>query len=313
MRFYTVDRLAPNYPWYSPYNFAGGNPIAFIDLDGLEPKTAYDNWLPNTRKAGLQYWYATPEGYDQDREDWNVRQVVDDDRKVYWVISMNAPGGVIYGEYNWKWYDTKAKQWLPFQPPGYESAKQIANSMKGADEMLLGIFGAALAAPLLAVAGVEIVAYAGGSEAIGSYFAKKSVDAGIELFGQLANHNFDVTKVDWFDVASNYLPINDKWNVFLKSAVKNVIQAGVDYTAQDGWKIAGLSKDLTNSTVQALVGTVTEGIFGTINKQIEKQLIKANLKPKSIEKRLTEIVNKEREAVQTMLKNALVEQAKPHK
>ena len=49
MRFYTVDRLAPNYPWYSPYNFAGGNPIAFVDLDGLEPKTAYDNWSPNTQ------------------------------------------------------------------------------------------------------------------------------------------------------------------------------------------------------------------------------------------------------------------------
>lgn len=37
-RFLTVDPLAKQYPFYSPYQFAGNNPIKFIDLvDGLEP------------------------------------------------------------------------------------------------------------------------------------------------------------------------------------------------------------------------------------------------------------------------------------
>ena len=35
-RFLSVDPLADDYPWYTPYQFAGDNPIAFIDLDGLE-------------------------------------------------------------------------------------------------------------------------------------------------------------------------------------------------------------------------------------------------------------------------------------
>ena len=35
-RFLSVDPLAPSYPWYTPYQFAGNKPINSIDLDGLE-------------------------------------------------------------------------------------------------------------------------------------------------------------------------------------------------------------------------------------------------------------------------------------
>jgi hypothetical protein len=35
-----VDPLAPEYPFYTPYQFAGNMPIQFIDRDGLEPAEA---------------------------------------------------------------------------------------------------------------------------------------------------------------------------------------------------------------------------------------------------------------------------------
>ncbi len=35
-RFLSTDPLFKGYPWYTPYQFAGNKPIAFIDLDGLE-------------------------------------------------------------------------------------------------------------------------------------------------------------------------------------------------------------------------------------------------------------------------------------
>jgi len=35
-KFLSVDPLSKNYPWYTPYQFAGNSPIIFIDLDGLE-------------------------------------------------------------------------------------------------------------------------------------------------------------------------------------------------------------------------------------------------------------------------------------
>jgi RHS repeat-associated protein len=35
-KFLSVDPLTADYPWYTPYQFAGNKPIRFIDLDGLE-------------------------------------------------------------------------------------------------------------------------------------------------------------------------------------------------------------------------------------------------------------------------------------
>jgi hypothetical protein len=35
-KFLSVDPLTQSYPWYTPYQFAGNKPIAFIDLDGAE-------------------------------------------------------------------------------------------------------------------------------------------------------------------------------------------------------------------------------------------------------------------------------------
>ena len=36
-RFLSIDPIQRDYPWYTPYQFAGNNPIKFIDIDGLEP------------------------------------------------------------------------------------------------------------------------------------------------------------------------------------------------------------------------------------------------------------------------------------
>src|SRR6185312_10676284 len=35
-RFLSVDPLTKSYPWLTPYQFSGNNPVRFIDLDGLE-------------------------------------------------------------------------------------------------------------------------------------------------------------------------------------------------------------------------------------------------------------------------------------
>lgn len=46
-KFLSVDPLTKNYPWYTPYQFAGDNPIRFIDLDGLEPAENAPNYGHN--------------------------------------------------------------------------------------------------------------------------------------------------------------------------------------------------------------------------------------------------------------------------
>ncbi len=44
-KFLSVDPLAPEYPYYTPYQFAGNTPIMAIDLDGLEENIVVDKEL----------------------------------------------------------------------------------------------------------------------------------------------------------------------------------------------------------------------------------------------------------------------------
>ena len=53
-RFLSVDPLAPNFPWWTPYQFAGNTPIQAVDLDGKEIMGYTDlgsneNWRPALR------------------------------------------------------------------------------------------------------------------------------------------------------------------------------------------------------------------------------------------------------------------------
>jgi RHS repeat-associated protein len=68
-KFLSVDPLSPDYPFYTPYQFAGNKPIKFIDLDGLEeaPNNAdvdmhnlerarrniHNNFLPNLGEMNI--------------------------------------------------------------------------------------------------------------------------------------------------------------------------------------------------------------------------------------------------------------------
>ena len=61
-RFLSIDPLAKSFPWYTPYQFAGNKPIAFLDLDGLE-----DIWYGETKIINgngfpvLEILFNTPE------------------------------------------------------------------------------------------------------------------------------------------------------------------------------------------------------------------------------------------------------------
>jgi len=61
-RFLSMDPLAPKYPFYTPYSFAGNKPIWAIDVDGLEEAFASDEI-----HDGTTYRVYTPNpGYTKD-------------------------------------------------------------------------------------------------------------------------------------------------------------------------------------------------------------------------------------------------------
>ena len=62
-KFLSIDPLAAEYPWYTPFQFAGNTPIQAIDLDGLEPffivgTNQTSNEHPVMRKVTEQILYT---------------------------------------------------------------------------------------------------------------------------------------------------------------------------------------------------------------------------------------------------------------
>lgn len=53
-RFLSVDPLTKEYPWYTPYQFAGNKPINSIDRDGLEEYPSYSAYKKDKGDAALE-------------------------------------------------------------------------------------------------------------------------------------------------------------------------------------------------------------------------------------------------------------------
>jgi RHS repeat-associated protein len=57
-KFLSVDPLTSSYPWYTPYQFAGNDPILFIDLDGLEPTINPESPDYLAPRGGIHFTYS---------------------------------------------------------------------------------------------------------------------------------------------------------------------------------------------------------------------------------------------------------------
>jgi RHS repeat-associated protein len=57
-KFLSVDPLFREYPWYSPYHFAGNMPIVAIDKDGAEPEVV--NGAVNTLVISIEGYEGSP-------------------------------------------------------------------------------------------------------------------------------------------------------------------------------------------------------------------------------------------------------------
>lgn len=120
-RFPSPDPLIKQYPWYTPYQFSGNNPIRFIDLDGGEPKDPPGMWLsnPGSKDFGDHYHKGGTLTLVNDKET----------KAKYYVYQQTG----INGGSDFHWYNQDAKKWLPFSPTGYveQGSWQITEQGQG--------------------------------------------------------------------------------------------------------------------------------------------------------------------------------------
>jgi RHS repeat-associated protein len=67
-RFLSVDPLHKNFPYYTPYQFSGNDPITNIDLDGGEKKHYLLSWDQNHKNATLTY--SHDEDFTETKTSW---------------------------------------------------------------------------------------------------------------------------------------------------------------------------------------------------------------------------------------------------
>jgi len=102
-RFRSVDPLTKKYPWYTPFQFAGDNPIKYIDLDGLEPANNpkdpanQDNRNPTTtvnaiydQSGGDKDYAANSQAYMQGTSNPNEKITGASNKSGYTSDSKNA-------------------------------------------------------------------------------------------------------------------------------------------------------------------------------------------------------------------------------
>ena len=138
-KFLSTDPLTKSYPWYSPYQFAGNNPIKFIDLDGGEPKDPgtkdgqsevaakkgtedFFNWAWNiNKKTKKGSWVQGSSTMYQNGDIANTSSNDDNTKKYHPEVQVRPlPGGIMVGG-----------SYLPPPAPNSNGVKERYNDFAG--------------------------------------------------------------------------------------------------------------------------------------------------------------------------------------
>ncbi len=220
VRFKSVDPLAVDYPWYSPYHFAGNNPIMFVDLDGAEPQGFMEYWDKQT--DGTDKWGRTVQNVHdyQTKQVWSVMREPNSTRVYFWQQYDNEHGNWDNDKTNNNFDNQNDKwkgKWVEFKPRHTsEMGGQIA------DAFGIGAFSiAAVGAAIPAVANLAPLAFRGiVNEASLLKFIPKAWGATAKMFGanvglQVAFNGKDADV--WDAVTATWNP----WAAFITNPVVN--------------------------------------------------------------------------------------------
>ncbi|OQP52818.1 hypothetical protein A4H97_24270 [Niastella yeongjuensis] len=131
-RFFSIDPLARTFPYYSPYQFSGNNPIRYIDLDGAE------QFDPQSVPKGVAHLsMATAPGVVQQTKsvqigNYELRGVVGENGEAYWIARYHYKEGRFKGMYNDEWVvGTDGVKVLAKDPEGYHNRSEWIGEFGG--------------------------------------------------------------------------------------------------------------------------------------------------------------------------------------
>lgn len=234
-RFLSEDPFSPSYPWYTPYQFAGNNPIKYVDLDGAEPDDPVDKFWANQPKIDMTN--APVKGTNAAgiprNGVWMMKQLYAAKPEMFSAAAVNS----IKVENRMPVVD---QQWIKFNPTHSEYiGQQLQHHHIDGGKMAVAIpkglhydkYGQLHAYLKGKVSGVQAKGLLGGAlNVVGtiSMFNLKNPDSWINAFsgGAQPEDNIGVVKKDWENdiylvvnsVNTEYTPILDsKGNPIVKN------------------------------------------------------------------------------------------------
>ena len=280
-RFLSVDALTKNFPWYTPYQFAGNSPIKFIDLDGGEP-TAPKQDLINIRLVNSVDKGNIIEGtYDPtDRlHRINVEKLYDPIKKQAFFVHSE-------GDNNYFWNSPDNNLRIERKADGtssangkwekYDTHEQTQQKISAqAPNLILGFLGGgaavAVAAPVIipyasaaaATYGTGALAASGGVRAVGAV-----ANAGFQYLQNAPEHGWGTENLKNMNVTSIGLTALNPAAIFTNAVGSNF--GKITFTAGASQAVGGNNFNLKSATTGAAIdflgGKLGDGLGGLAGK-----------------------------------------------
>jgi RHS repeat-associated protein len=281
-RFLSVDPLIRDYPYYTPYQFAGNNPIRNLDLDGKEPLDFSWNWLNKMISKGSKNDFvaisndpalgaiAVEAVYDKwSRQTWFITK--QGDKNYYWQhdpganqsqrIVSNKPGG-------------SNGHWAEFERQETRQAR-LTNELM--DNLSMGVFNMTVG---LVTGGIS------SSGAFGTGLLGK-IGAGLteDLIAQSLTTGFDYKKFNLTSLGGNVAFAKFKYGFVGKNLTSSFgeasIEGGISLTKENFSSGSALLTAGVGMALDATLNSAREGNVLQMNNQQFTRLRNLSYKPKN--------------------------------
>ena len=280
-KFLSVDPLTKSYPFYTPYQYAGNTPMQATDKDGGEPDFVLWRVALWVVKAKL-----TNAG-DEFKKD--IADHVQSSNNNYGRFDNARDISEQVRENQIKAFESKAKIVGTFAKGTAVSSAVIATPYVVAA-------GAVVLPELFAVSGIAQLNISG------SYLAQKTVSAFINAAGQQVASG----KVDWADVALQYIPGKGAFSKLILGAV----EATVDYSDGKFETVFNGEKTVKEAAIDGLAIAFTNKMFGRFNKALEKAFEAKGLKGDKLRNAMNVLIKSQTEFLMEAIETAISEKAK---
>jgi RHS repeat-associated protein len=253
-RFLSVDPLTKDYPWYTPYQFAGNSPIQAIDVDGAEPKSkvtgppavSYWEWSKNTDnnspEAYKNGYYNYGRYYQQSMDDERIYKLIDGA-----FVRINQVGLFPNQIETFEYYNTESQNYEQFYPSGHlQPASIMADAyLQWADFGEKASYAVWNTTVFLTTAGI------GGSAVFGTKVAGKFAASLVEDFiTQGLTAGFDYKNFNLTSFGGNYLSAKFKYGYI----AKNLISSFGEYKINGKFSITHDDFNTRNAFITAGIG-----------------------------------------------------------